>query len=108
MGIIFSKYIDVVLSQIAPLTRKIQLIILLGIVLQILIVILLCHVLLAITALIISVIPELSNEREVFVTPTVKWLRQSWNNSQNLQRNEERRQLLHEKSRYVQAGVKKQ
>jgi hypothetical protein len=85
MGIPYSKEIDALLEQVVPLVQRIQYIVLLHIVLQILTVFLLCLIFLAITALIISVIPELSNEREALVTPPIKSLAQSLIKSQNPQ-----------------------
>jgi polyferredoxin len=84
MGVPYSKEIDAALNLFAPLAQKIRLILFLGIVLQTLMVVLLCLIFLAIIALIICVIPELSYEREVFVTPLVKRLTQRWTNSQTL------------------------
>lgn len=82
----YSKEIDAALNQIAPLAQKIKLVILVGIILQILTLFLLCLIFLAITALVICVIPELSNERDVLVTPPIKWLTQRWITSKNHQR----------------------
>jgi hypothetical protein len=81
MGVPYSKEINAALSQVQPLVaagfvvlRTTKNISILLMILQILTVLLLCLILVAAFALILSVNPDLSAERKALVTPVMKWV----------------------------------
>lgn len=74
MGVPYSKEVDIVLSSVQDLLGTVNYVAITLVILHITIVFLLILLLTAVIALIFTMDPNLSKEREALVTPSMKWL----------------------------------